>query len=178
MALIKPSSGKLIVDKKDINSNDNLILKWRNEISNVPQELYLIDDDFSKNIAFGMSEKNIDFEKIIKASKKANIHQFISNTENKYKTLVGEKGSNLSGGQIQRIAIARALYKESSVIFFDEATSALDEETETKIMREIDNLSNKITLIIISHKLSTIKKCDKVYEIKNGTLLPVLNYNV
>ena len=178
MALVKPTSGRLLVDGKDINKKDDLIFKWRTEISNVPQELFLIDDDFSKNIAFGISEQNIDIEKIMTASKKANTHEFISNTKNKYRTLVGEKGSNLSGGQIQRIAIARALYKDSSVIFFDEATSALDEYTESNIMKEIENLSDQITLIIISHKLSTIKKCDKVYEIKDGSLFQVKEKNV
>ena len=176
MGLIKPLSGKLIVDGKDINSDESLISKWRAEISNVPQQLFLLDDNFMNNIAFGVSEKELNKSKIELVSKRAKIHDFISNTERKYSTLIGEKGSTLSGGQIQRIAIARALYKNSNIIFFDEATSALDTETERMIMEEIENLDRSITMIIITHKLSTIEKCDRVFELSKNNLNEIKNF--
>ena len=109
--------------------------------------------------------------KIIEAAKRAQIHEFINYSENGYQTLVGERGIKLSGGQKQRVGIARALYKESKILIFDEATSALDNETEKSLMKCIDEISNEITIISIAHRHSTLKNCDRIIELKNGSLL-------
>ena len=124
-----------------------------------------------ENIAFGIDKGNIDEERVIRAAKKAKIHDTISKLDSKYETMVGERGVRLSGGQKQRIGIARALYKETSVLIFDEATSALDNKTELNVMDEIRQLGDEITILIIAHRLSTLKGCDHVYELSEGRLL-------
>jgi ABC-type bacteriocin/lantibiotic exporter with double-glycine peptidase domain len=139
----------------------------------VPQFIYLSDSSFLNNIAFGLSEEDIDTERVKKVSKLANISHTIDELPNGYHTVVGEKGIQLSGGQLQRIAIARSLYNNRSILILDEATSALDEETEASIMKTIYGLDNNITVIIISHRKSSLKGCDFIYELNKGKFTKV-----
>tara|TARA_Y200000002_G_scaffold362861_1_gene350334 strand:+ start:75 stop:1346 length:1272 start_codon:yes stop_codon:yes gene_type:complete len=173
MGLLKPTKGTIYVDGKNIYDSKYPIRlnKWMSIISHVPQDIFLIDGTIAQNIAFGIRKDLISMNRIIKSAKKAQLHEFIISTENGYETFVGERGIKLSGGQRQRIGIARALYKESKILIFDEATSALDSETETSLMKCIDDTSDKITIISIAHRHSTLKNCDRIIELKNGLLL-------
>jgi ABC-type multidrug transport system fused ATPase/permease subunit len=135
----------------------------------VPQQIFLSDASIAENIAFGQDFKNIDLEAMEEAAKIANLHEFVSNELPKnYKTLVGERGVRLSGGQRQRIGIARAFYNKPKILILDEATSALDTLTEKKVMDNIQNLKDKITIIIVAHRLSTVKNCEKIFILEKG----------
>jgi ABC-type multidrug transport system fused ATPase/permease subunit len=128
----------------------------------------LLDDSILKNIAFGVNEFEINFDKIEKALEKSNLVHFIKSLPNGLHTNVGERGVRLSGGQRQRIGIARALYNDPLILVLDEATSALDNETEHSVMESINNLKREKTILIVAHRLTTIKNCDYLYKIKNG----------
>jgi len=170
MGLIKPKNG--IIEINGLNLNDKVNPKinkeWRSLISHVPQSIYLSDSTIGENIAFGIDKKRINIEKVKLASKLAHIDDFINSTENKYDTVIGERGIRLSGGQRQRLGIARALYKEAKLIILDEATSALDTKTEALVMEAIEGLDKDITIIIIAHRLSTLSTCDFVLNLKDG----------
>ncbi len=140
------------------------------KIGYVPQSIYLIDDSIKKNIAFGLREDNIDDNLIKKAIEKASLDKFINSLTDGLETIVGEKGIRLSGGQQQRIGIARALYRDPEILILDEATSSLDQITEEKIMKSIQFLIRKKTLIIITHRLFTVKNCDKIFFIDKGKI--------
>jgi len=165
MGLLTPTSGKLSVDGTVI-SNDNIHL-WQKKISHVPQQIYLSDNTIAENIAFGIPIENIDMEKVKFYAKKSQISEFIDQTDQKYQTIVGERGIKLSGGQRQRIGIARALYKEPQIIIFDEATNALDSETELKVMESIYNLNKELTIILVAHRITTLNNCNKLFKIQN-----------
>lgn len=172
IGLLSPSYGKILVDKININGdcNINFLYGWRKNISYVPQNIYLNDASVEANICSSDLNNNIDQKKLIKVSKIASIYDFINSTPRKFNTFVGEGGVRLSGGQKQRIGIARALYKESELLVLDEATSALDINTEKEIMESIKkNYTNK-TIIIISHKTSTSKYCDKKLYVENKSI--------
>ena len=165
--LLKPSDGHIKVDGNDIHLN---IKDWHSKIGYVPQSIYLTDDTIKKNIAFGLHENNIDNNLLNKAVKNSSLNLFLNDLEDGINTIVGEKGIKLSGGQQQRIGIARALYRDPEILILDEATSSLDEATERKIMESIDVLKRKKTLILITHRLSTVKNCDKIYFIDKGKI--------
>ncbi len=150
--------------------------QWQKGIANVPQNIFLTDATITENIAFGVSKQQIDFEQVIKAAKLAQIDDHIRQLPAGYDTYVGERGIRLSGGQRQRIAIARALYRRASVIVFDEATSALDNATEKEVMAAINSLSNQFTVILIAHRLSTVERCDMIFELDKGKLSAKGNY--
>ena len=171
--LLKPQSGKIYVNGIDITSIENEICLryWQNQISYVPQMPYLVDDSILVNIAIGLSEKEIDFERVKKVAKIAQIHTFISELNEGYSTVVGESGFSLSGGQRQRLAIARALYRKSKILIMDESTSALDEDTEIRLIDSIEKFSKELTLIMISHRIATLKNCDKIISVKHGKIL-------
>lgn len=169
LGLLEPDSGKIIIDDKLLS--DANINSWRKRISYVPQTAYLIDDTIRSNIAFGIPEKDIDDEKVKNAMKEAMLFDYVDSLPEKERTVVGERGVKMSGGQRQRLSIARALYTNPSLIIFDEATSALDETTEKEIMESIDNLIGQKTLIIIAHRLSTLDKCNKIFEVKDGGII-------
>ena len=138
----------------------------------MPQNIYLSDDTVAANIAFGIEKKNIDQNAIERASKIANLHDFVmEGLPNQYQTVVGERGVRLSGGQIQRIAIARALYHSPQILILDEATSSLDNQTEKAVMDAVSNLNKEITTIIIAHRLNTVKNCDIIFKIDKGELV-------
>ena len=178
IGLLKPSEGKVEVDEMNIHSN---LLAWYKKIGYVPQSVYLVDDTIRKNIAFGLREDNIDSDLITQAVELASLNKFINNLSNGLETIVGEKGIRLSGGQQQRIGIARALYRDPEILILDEATSSLDQLTEKKIMESIQFLKRKKTLIIATHRLFTVKNCDKIFFIdkgkitKQGSLEKILN---
>ena len=169
LCLLEAQNGTLKVDGKIINKKN--IKAWQNLIGYVPQNIYLTDDTITANIALGVDPKNIDYKEINRAAKNANIHNFIENElPKKYETFVGERGIRLSGGQRQRIGIARALYKRPQLLILDEATSALDNLTEKIVMEAVQNISKNITIIIIAHRLSTVKECDKIFLLENGKI--------
>lgn len=168
LGLLEPDEGKILIDNNELSYNN--INSWLDKISYVPQTAYLIDDTIRANIAFGIPEKEIDENRVEIAMKEAMLYDYVSSLPEKEMTVVGERGVQMSGGQRQRLSIARALYTNPSIIIFDEATSALDEITEKEIMESIDNLIGQKTLIIIAHRLSTLKKCNKIFEVGEGKI--------
>ena len=169
LVYLEPQKGTLEVDGKIITKQNSR--SWQRSIGYVPQHIYLTDNSIAANIAFGVEPKDINQDLVEKASKIANLHNYVINELPKqYHTTIGERGVRLSGGQRQRIGIARALYHESKVLILDEATSALDNQTEKIVMDAIKNLSKDITIILITHRLNTVKNCDKIYLLKNGEI--------
>jgi ATP-binding cassette subfamily B protein len=168
MGLLPPTEGQLMVDETPLN--DYNIRSWQAHISHVPQTIYLADTTIAENIAFGVPFEQIDRKRMKEAAQMAQISHTIEGWTKGYETVVGERGIRLSGGQRQRIGIARALYKRSSVIILDEATSALDIETEAAVIKAIEKLADDITIMIITHRLTTLNNCDRILEVKDGYL--------
>ncbi len=168
MGLLRPSFGEVYVDGKLLNQAN--LVSWQEKIKHVPQSIYLTDASIAENIAFNIPKNLINFDKIVKAAEQAKLSAYIEELPDRYETLVGERGAKLSGGQRQRIGIARALYEEANIIVFDEATSALDDETEDTIIDSINMLNKELTILIISHRLKTLRICDRIIEIKNKTV--------
>lgn len=170
LGLINPDSGQIIIDGINFDyKKNNLSLK----IGNVPQDIFLIDDTIVSNVAFGEEEKNINYNQFLNSIIKSQLDTFMNGLKMKEKSIIGESGSMLSGGQKQRLGIARALYKNSDVLVLDESTSSLDGNTEQKLVEALDNLLPERTLIIITHRYSTIKNCDLIYEFKNGEVFDI-----
>lgn len=163
LRLYFPQHGKILMDGINI---DAIPQKWSRTIGYVPQSVFLVDGTVRENVVFGGDDP--DDEKVWKALKKASLDKFIKELSNGLETVVGERGVKFSGGQRQRIAIARALYSDPQILILDEATSALDNETEEAVMEAIDSLAGSMTLIIIAHRVTTLKGCDRIYEIVNG----------
>ena len=173
MGLLPPTEGMLSIDGQPITVENQR--SWQAHIAHVPQNIYLSDSTIEENIAFGISKDKINHEQVIKAAKQAQLAELIEGWSEQYQTFVGERGIRLSGGQRQRIGIARALYKQANVLIFDEATSALDHDTEQAVMESIDGLGRELTILIIAHRLTTLKGCDQIVELtKNG--ISVRNY--
>jgi ATP-binding cassette, subfamily B, bacterial PglK len=164
IGLHQPNQGEIIIDSVSLDKSN--LQDWRSQIGYISQQVYLFDGTIESNVCFG---RKLDKDLLNKVLYQANILDFLK-TKQGVKTLVGEGGVQLSGGQKQRIAIARALYGQTEVLVLDEATSALDEETEKKIMKEIYKISQNKTLIVIAHRLSTTKGCDKVYKLEDGLI--------
>lgn len=166
IGIVGPTKGEILVD--NILLTDKNIKSWRQKTGYIPQDIYLFDGTVAENVSFGHA---YDEQKVIDCLKRANIYDFLSRGDG-LKTKVGEDGILLSGGQKQRIGIARALYGDPEILIFDEATSALDIGTEAKIVEEIFSIGKDKTLIIVAHRPSMIKNCDKVYKLENGNLTP------
>lgn len=172
MGLLVPSSGKLLLDGLDVHdpARPKLLLEWRASIAHVPQSIYLADSSIAENIAFGVPKNQIDLERVNQAAEQAQIAGMIKSSRSGYETFVGERGIRLSGGQRQRIGIARALYKRTQVLILDEATAALDNDTEHAVMDAIEGLSRDLTIVIIAHRLTTVKRCDRIIQLEQGAI--------
>ena len=175
MGLLQPTDGTLNIDGEPIITSNNGA--WQAHIAHVPQAIFLADSTIEENIAFGVHTTKIDHKRVQQAAKKAQIADIIETWPKKYQTFVGERGIRLSGGQRQRIGIARALYKQADVIIFDEATSALDNETEQTVMQSIEDLGKDLTILIIAHRLTTLKNCDQIVELGDGGIKRIGTYN-
>jgi ATP-binding cassette subfamily B protein len=169
MGLLMPTEGELLVDGQPLSGNR--LRAWQRSIAHVPQSIYLADTTLAENIAFGVLPEAIDLDRMQKAARQAQIADFIESSPEGYQAYVGERGIRLSGGQRQRIGIARALYKQASVLVFDEATSALDNATEQSVMDAIEGLSSDLTILLIAHRLTTVRRCDIIVELENGQVV-------
>ncbi len=168
LGLLRLQGGSVLADDVDIQEHYR---EWLANVGYIPQMIFLLDADIRKNVAFGVPEDEIDDGKLWYALQEAQLDEFVRALPDGVNTGIGERGIRLSGGQRQRIGIARALYRNPSVLILDEATSALDNETEKEVMEAIDGLHGTRTLIVIAHRLSTIKKCDRIYEVENGVFV-------
>lgn len=169
MGLLMPTEGELLVDGQPISGNR--LRAWQRTIAHVPQSIYLADSTLAENIAFGVPPETIDLDRVQQAARQAQIADFIESSPGGYQAYVGERGIRLSGGQRQRIGIARALYKQASVLVFDEATSALDNATEQSVMDAIEGLSSNLTILLIAHRLTTVQRCDTIVELEHGRVV-------
>lgn len=174
MGLLSPSRGNLTIDDVPLTASNQR--SWQMHIAHVPQVIFLADTSIAENIAFGIPTSEIDLVRVRNAAKKAQIDDVIESWEKQYNTFVGERGIRLSGGQRQRIGIARALYKDADVIIFDEATSALDNETEQAVMEAIERLGDDLTILMIAHRISTLKNCTQIVELGDGGIKRVSSY--
>lgn len=176
MGLLQPQEGHVFIDDKILQKSD--WVAWRRRVGYVPQEIFLINDSIRKNIAFGLYDNEISDTGLYEAARIADIKDFIENElDEKYETVAGERGIRLSGGQKQRIGLARALYHKPDVLVLDEATSALDNKTERAIMRSIDRLPLDLTIIMVAHRLTTVKDCDKIYVLNHGEIVDSGTYD-
>jgi len=168
LGVLLAKEGQILAD--GVNVMDNYS-EWLSHIGYIPQSIFMLDDDIKSNIAFGIKKEEQDEERIWESIKEAQLEEFVKGLKDGIDTQIGERGMRLSGGQKQRIGIARALYSDPEVLVFDEATSALDSETESAVMSSINSLHGKKTMIIIAHRLQTIKECDLVYKVENGKII-------
>ena len=174
MLLLEPTQGRILVDGQSIIGERRRA--WQRTIAHVPQSIYLADSTLAENIAFGVPPGQIDMDRVRRAAYQAQIAEFIESRPEGYHVFVGERGVRLSGGQRQRIGIARALYKQASVLVFDEATSALDNATEQAVMEAIKNLNRDFTLLIIAHRLTTVQHCDTIVQLERGRVVAQGSY--
>lgn len=168
LGLLTPTAGRIMVDGVDIQDN---LRGWQDQIGYVSQTIFLTDDTLRRNIAFGLSDCEISEVALLRAIRSAQLEEFVGSLSLGLNTMVGERGVRLSGGQRQRIGIARALYHDPSVLVLDEATSALDSETESGVMNAVEALHGQKTIIIVTHRPSTISRCDQVYQLREGLVL-------
>ncbi len=167
LGLLKPEQGEVLVD--GVNIEDNM-RGWLSRLAYIPQQIFLMDDSIKHNVAFGIPEEEISEAKVWEALKDAQLDDYVRSLPQGIETGVGERGIRLSGGQCQRIGIARALYNNPDILVFDEATSSLDNETEKAIMKSIDGLKGRKTMLIIAHRLTTIENCDVIYKVNGGSI--------
>jgi ATP-binding cassette subfamily B protein len=176
MGLLEPTSGAIVVDDLPIDSYARR-RAWQAHIAHVPQSIFLSDGSAAENIAFGLPLAHIDMTRVQTAARKARIASTIEAWSKGYDAPVGERGVRLSGGQRQRIGIARALYKNADVLIFDEATSALDNQTEAEVMEALENLDRDLTIFLVAHRLTTLRGCDLVVELKDGRVARTGSYD-
>ncbi len=167
LGLLKPQNGKILIDGQDIHVN---LRAWQTIIGYVPQTIYLTDDSLKRNIAFGVPDDHIDESAVMAAIRAAQLEEFVTGLQQGLDTVVGERGVRISGGQRQRIGIARALYHDPALLVLDEATSALDNKTERGFMDAIDALHGRKTILIVAHRLSTVERCDQIFQLEHGQL--------
>ena len=175
MGLLSPTNGHLEVDRERITLKNQR--SWHSHIAHVPQAIFLSDGTIEENIAFGVPKHLIDKQRVVQSARQAQIALSVESWPNGYQTMVGERGIRLSGGQRQRIGIARALYKQADVIILDEATSALDNETEEAVMDAIDNLSADLTILIIAHRITTLRDCSQIVKLNHGRIENICSYS-
>ena len=174
MCLLEPTAGVLKIDGEVINLDNQS--NWQMHIAHVPQTVFLADCSIIENIAFGIPKDQINLRRVKEAAKKAQIDKDIQKMPEKYKTIIGERGVRLSGGQCQRIGIARALYKNADVLIFDEASSALDSKTEQDMVKAIESLSKELTVLVVAHRITSLKNCTQIFEHSNGSIKYIGNY--
>src|SRR6185312_5251777 len=167
LGLFPEFDGRIAIDGRDIRDD---IPAWRGRIGYIPQTLYLRDDTIARNVAFGVADAEIDFDQVLRAVHLAGLDRVVRAQPQGLHTIVGDRGIRLSGGERQRIGIARALYHDPDVLVLDEATSALDNVTERAVMDAIHNIGRSKTVILIAHRLSTVKVCDMVFLLEGGQL--------
>lgn len=173
VGLLEPTRGRLCVDGQDIRDNPS---GWQRQVGYIPQDIYLCDDTLRRNIAFSIADHSINEKNVTAAVTSAQVQGLVDALPAGLDTVVGERGMRLSGGQRQQIAIARALYHDPQVLVMDEATSSLDNETERHIMQAIERLCGDRTIIIIAHRLATVRHCDRFFLLENGRLEAFGNY--
>jgi ATP-binding cassette subfamily B protein len=174
MGLLEPTHGKILVDGQPVSREHRRA--WQRIVAHVPQSIFLADASVAENIAFGVPPQKIDLERMRRAAEQARIAEFIESSPQGYGAIVGERGVRLSGGQRQRIGIARALYKQASVLVFDEATSALDNATEQSVMDAIEGLSEDLTIFIIAHRITTLSSCNVIIKLDAGKVTEQCSY--
>ena len=173
LGLLEPEKGEILVDGINIKDNKH---SWQSYIGYIPQDIYLLDDTIKNNITFGIDKNDINKKLLYESIKIAQLEKFVESSKNKLDTVVGNRGIKISGGEKQRIGIARALYNNPEILIFDEATSALDVDNENKILDEIyEGIGNK-TLIVISHRNNTVKYCDLIYVMEQGKIIDQGSY--
>ncbi len=170
LGLVEPTKGQVFIDKYDLKKN---MAEWHNIISHIPQEIVLLDESIKNNIALGENMNEINKFRLNNAILESRLQEFVNKLPKKTNTIVGERGSKISGGERQRIGIARALYRNSKVLFFDETTSNLDKKTEIEFLKGISKIKKNKTIIMISHSDTALKYCDKIYELKKGKILKI-----
>ena len=176
LGLLRPHGGRILIDGQELT--DDQVRLWQRSLGYVPQQIFLSDDTVAGNIAFGLPEKRIDMAAVERAARIANLHDFVLNElPDAYQTRIGERGVRLSGGQRQRIGIARALYHDPDVLILDEATSALDNLTEQAVMEAVRNLAQRKTIILIAHRLTTVRNCDRIFLLEHGNLVATGSYD-
>ena len=169
LGLLETSEGLIKID--DLNIDNQNISAWQKYLGYVPQQIFLVDDTIEANIAFGHKKENVNQKRLEMVCKIAEINDYIMNgLPNKYESKIGEQGIRISGGQRQRIGIARALYNNPKVLILDEATSALDSITEQLVIKKLEKMEEKVTMIIIAHRIKTIEKCDNIILLENGKI--------
>ena len=174
MGLLRPSGGTLRVDGIDID--DRNVRAWQRSIGHVPQYIFLCDDTIARNIALGLPDGEIDMARVETAAQLARLHEFVASLPRGYDTMVGERGVRLSGGQRQRIGIARALYSDPDLLVFDEATSALDSVTESALLESLEGLAGYKTLVLVAHRITTVRRCDRVFVMDRGQIVESGSY--
>jgi ATP-binding cassette subfamily C protein len=168
LGLLTPTSGRVLVDGHDIRE---ALAAWQAQIGYVPQEVALVDDSLRRNVAFGIHDDEIDDGRVRAAVEDARLAALVSTWPDGFATRIGERGVRLSGGERQRLAIARALYRQPQVLVFDEATSALDPQTEREVTDAIDAVRGTTTVIVIAHRLTTVRECDRILLLDGGRLV-------
>jgi ABC-type multidrug transport system fused ATPase/permease subunit len=169
MGLLEPSAGEILID--GVRLDDATRADWQAGIAHVPQFIYLADSSIAENIAFGIAPDLIDLARIRAAAAEAQLTRFVETLPDGYATRVGERGVRLSGGQRQRLGIARALYKQPSVLILDEATSALDNETEAAVMAALSSGGRRRTVLIVAHRLTSLASCDRLVRLHEGAIV-------
>lgn len=177
LGLLAPSQGKVLVQGLELQATPGLVEAWQARVAHVPQQIYLSDASFAANIAFGIQFHRIDRQRVQRAAEQARIADLIEASSEGYDTMVGERGVRLSGGQRQRIGIARALYKRAELLVLDEATSSLDNRTEAQVMEAIEALDRQLTVVLIAHRLSTVRNCDRIVVLEQGRIRSMGTYS-
>ena len=168
LGLLDPVEGRIVYNNENIHDVGG---GWRSQVAYLPQQVFIIDDTIMRNVALGVDDSEIDYDRLARALERARLTDFVEGLLDGYDTVLGERGVKMSGGQRQRIALARAFYHERNVLVLDESTSALDVETEAEVIDEIRMLHGKVTMIIIAHRHSMLKNCDRIYKLEEGEVV-------